>query len=137
MRSADVIAVDTSAVLAIIQGEPEGNEFINIIKNADRVVISAVSVLEAGMVLRGRRGAVGFDQLTGIIDGMAIEIVPFNHLLAAGALDAFNRYGKGISPIAKLNLGDCASYALAKSMNAPLLFKGNDFSATDIVSARV
>jgi ribonuclease VapC len=116
-----VIAVDTSAVLAIIQGEPEANEFIQIIKNADRVVISAVSVLEAGMVLRGRRGLLGLNQLADIIDGMAIEIVSFDQLLAQGAIDAFGRYGKGVNPNAKLNLGDCATYALAKAMNAPLL----------------
>lgn len=131
-----MIVVDTSAVLAIIQGEPEANEFLDIIRQADRVVISAVSMLEAGMLLRSRRGPSGPDDLTAIIDGMAIEVVPFDGALAAGALDAFGRYGKGIHPAARLNLGDCAVYALAKGMNAPLLFKGHDFIATDLTPAR-
>ena len=131
-----MIVVDTSAVLAIIQGEPEADAFLDLIRQADRVVISAVSVLEAGMVLRGRRGPVGLDPLTEIIDGMAIEIIPFDAPLVAGALDAFGRYGKGIDPAARLNMGDCATYALAKGMNAPLLFKGNDFTATDLTPAK-
>jgi ribonuclease VapC len=131
-----MIAVDTSAILAIIQGEPEADTFIEIIKTAERVVILAVSVLEAGMVLRGRRGLSGLSDLTNILDGMAIEIVAFDADLANIALDAFNRYGKGLNAAAKLNLGDCAAYALAKSLSVPLLFKGNDFSATDITAAQ-
>ena len=101
-----MIVVDTSAVLAIIQGEPEADVFLDIIRQADRVVISAVSVLEAGLVLRGRRGPAGLEQLNDIIDGMAIEIIPFDARLVAGALDAFGRYGKGIDPAARLNMGD-------------------------------
>jgi hypothetical protein len=71
----------------------------------------------------------------GYIEQADIEVVPFdaNHL--ALALEAFERYGKGISATARLNLGDCCSYAPAKSLGAPLLFKGNDFSQSDIVSA--
>ena len=130
-----MIVVDTSAVLAVIQGEPEVDVYLDLIRQADRAVISAVSVLEAGMVLRGRRGPVGLDLLTGIIDGMAIEILPFDAPLAAAALAAFGQYCKGLNPNARLNMGDCASYALAKVMDAPLLFKENDFAATDLVPA--
>jgi ribonuclease VapC len=130
-----VIVVDTSAILAIIQGEPEADAFLDVIRRTDRALISAVSVLEAGMVLRGRRGPVGLANLASIIDGMAIEVVPFDATLAAAAIDAFGRYGKGIHPSARLNLGDCAAYALAKSKGLPLLFKGADFVATDVVVA--
>ena len=62
------------------------------------------------------------------------EIFPFDEAQAREALAAFDRYGKGVDPKARLNLSDCAAYALARSMNCPLLFKGNDFSETDITA---
>lgn len=130
-----MIAVDTSALLAVIQGEPESDAFIAAIRAADRAVIAAVSLLEAGMVLRARRGLEGIAELDDFIDAMAIDIVPFDVALARLALEAFGRYGKGIDPRARLNMGDCAAYALAKGLNAPLLYKGNDFAATDITPA--
>lgn len=130
-----MIVVDTSALLAIAQEEPEGEEFIRVIRAADRAVVSAVSVLEAGMVLRGRRGAKGIADVMAIIESMALDIMPFDAALAAGALAAFDIYGKGIHPRARLNMGDCAAYALAKGLGAPLLFKGGDFAATDITTA--
>ena len=66
---------------------------------------------------------------------MKIVIVPFDEGQAGIAIDAFGRYGKGMGTAAKLNMGDCASYALAKALNVPLLYKGNDFKATDITAA--
>ena len=65
-----------------------------------------------------------------------IEIVPFDAVQAYEAAAAFGRYGKGLHPRARLNLADCAAYALAKTMNAPLLFKGDDFAATDVRAAK-
>jgi ribonuclease VapC len=130
-----VIAVDTSALLAIIQKEPECERFLQLIRAADRVFVCSVSVLEAGMVLHSRRGVDGTDDLFDLIDGMGIDIVPFDTHLTSAAIDAFARYGKGVHAAARLNLCDCAAYALAKGMNAPLLFKGNDFTATDIAAA--
>lgn len=130
-----VIVVDTSALLAIIQKEPECDAFLDAIRAAERVFVSALTILEAGMVLHGRRGVAGIDDLVGLIEGMGIDTVAFDTATAQGALDAFRIYGKGIHPQARLNLGDCAVYALAKGMNAPLLFKGHDFAATDIVAA--
>ncbi len=127
-----MIVVDASALLAIIQGEPEANAFLSAIRGADRALVSAVTVLETGMVLRARRGAMGARELSGLLEATAVEIVPFDAASASSALDAFERYGKGINPKARLNLGDCAVYALAKDMNAPLLFKGKDFAGTDI-----
>jgi ribonuclease VapC len=130
-----VIVVDASALLAIIQGEPEANRFLSVIRSADRALVSAVTVLETGIVLRARRGAAGAQELNGLLEAMAIEVVAFDAASAALALDAFERYGKGVNPKARLNLGDCVVYALAKELNAPLLFKGGDFAETDIASA--
>lgn len=130
-----MIAADTSAIVAIIQKEPECDAFLELIRNADNVYFSAVSLLEAGMVLRSRRGSGAEAELAGIIDGMGIDAAPFDARLAKLALEAFERYGKGNHSRARLNLGDCAAYALAKSINAPLLFKGTDFANTDIASA--
>ena len=130
-----MIVVDTSAIIAIIQAEPECATFVDCVRRADRALMSAVSMLEAGMVLRARRGPAGVVELVDLVEAMAIEVVPFDAALADGALQAFAVYGKGQHPKARLNLGDCATYALAKAMDAPLLFKGSDFPATDIVAA--
>ena len=127
-----MIVVDTSALLAIIQDEPENLRFYEIIKQTDRAMISTISVLEAGMVLRARRGPNAVATLMDLIESLAIEPIPFDITLAVGALDAFARYGKGFNPAARLNLGDCCSYALAKKLGASLLFKGNDFIHTDV-----
>ncbi|MFM2041831.1 MAG: hypothetical protein RLY86_407 [Pseudomonadota bacterium] len=93
--------------------------------------MSAVSVLERGMVAQGRAGSSGRDELRRLIAAQDIEVVAFTPDLADLALDAFTRFGKGRHP-AGLNMGDCASYALAASRRLPLLFKGDDFSRTDI-----
>lgn len=71
-----------------------------------------------------------------LLEDNDFEIVPFDEGQAREAVSAFGRYGKGINPKARLNLDDCAAYALVKRLNVPLLFKGSDFTATD-VSARV
>ncbi len=130
-----MIVVDTSAIIAIIQAEPECATFLDHVRQTDRALMSAVSMLEAGMVLRARRGPAGIAELVDLVEAMAIEVVPFDAAQADGALQAFAVYGKGQNPKARLNLGDCATYALAKAMGAPLLFKGNDFSTTDLVAA--
>lgn len=129
-----MIVIDTSALIAIIKKEPDAMQFERAIGDADSAVICAVSVLEAAMVIIGR-GPVEFGQaLDTILRDLKIEIIPFDAGLTAHARDAFIRFGKGRHP-AGLNMGDCASYALAKSNGLPLLFKGDDFSRTDITSA--
>lgn len=130
-----MIVVDTSALLAIIQKEPECVPFLAMIRNADRVFVSAVTLFEASIVLHARRGIDGTNDLSDLVDAMGIDIVAFDVASAQSALDAFRVFGKGIHPKARLNLGDCAAYALAKGMSAPLLFKGDDFAATDITAA--
>ena len=97
--------------------------------------MSAVSLLEIRMVTFGRFGTVGLDRLSALFETMNLEIMPFGEAQANAAFAAFVIYGKGVHAKARLNMGDCASYALAKSLNAPLLFKGEDFAATDVVPA--
>ena len=94
-----------------------------------------MNVYESGIVIGTRRGRERIAQLTAFINEMSIEIIPFVEPYISGALDAYMRYGKGVDPKARLNLGDCAAYALAKAVNAPLLFKGDDFVATDVLQS--
>jgi ribonuclease VapC len=130
-----VIAVDTSAIIALIQLEPEASRFVRCLEEADSGCMSAVCLQEAMMVLAGRRGdSAVWAPLDRMIRELELEIVARDAALARRAGDAFLRFGKGRHP-ARLNCGDCASYALAKSRNIPLLFKGTDFARTDIVPA--
>ena len=131
-----MIVIDTSALIAMLQDEPERAEFASLIARAERRLESTVSLLEAGMVARCRRGEAGLKALDDIISDAELEIIPFDDVQRQLALAAFNKYGKGIHASARLNFGDCAAYALAKSINAPLLFKGDDFAATDLTPAR-
>ena len=130
-----MIVVDTSALIAVLRHEAETESFLRIIAQAPRCLLSAVSHLETAIVLAGRAGNQtawrGFDKL---LQKAAFQIVPHDVDLAHAARQAFLSFGKGRHPAA-LNFSDCASYALAKTRGLPLLFKGGDFSATDIVSA--
>ena len=130
-----MIVTDTSALAAVLLAEPDAAIYRTAIDGADRCVLSAVSLLEIGLVLRTRQGSGAMVLLDNYLTRVAIEIAAFDHLQAKVAIAAFDRYGKGIHSTARLNFGDCAAYALAKCLNAPLLFKGNDFAATDITSA--
>lgn len=130
-----MIVVDSSALVAILEEEPEAEHFLSILQEAGRRVASAVTVYETGIVLGRRRGWEIVAELNALVDLLGIEIVPFSAAQIMAALDAYSRYGKGVDPKARLNLGDCVAYALAKSMNAPLLFKGEDFASTDVQAA--
>jgi len=129
------MTLDTSAVLAVLQDEAERSEFISLIEQAPRRLISAVSVLEAAMVLEGRRGDDAGSDLDLFLQRASIETVAFDQEQLLAARAAFRRFGKG-RHAAGLNFGDCASYALAQCSGEPLLFKGTDFAATDIPRAR-
>lgn len=130
-----MIVLDASAIIAIIQREAEQERFRRLVSEANRCVVSALTIFEASMVLYARRQNGGLKDVADFLDANDIEIMPFDETQARAAMDAFMSYGKGIHSTARLNLGDCASYALAKSLNAPLLFKGDDFAATDIIPA--
>ncbi|MDB5483994.1 MAG: PilT protein domain protein [Caulobacteraceae bacterium] len=130
-----MIVVDSSALVAIFEREADAAIYAQAVLEADRLLISAVNVHETGMVLRARRGEAAEDRMWRFLrEENDFEIVPFDEAQALEALAAFGRYGKGIHAKARLNLADCAAYALARSVNAPLLFKGDDFSATDVTA---
>lgn len=127
-----MIIVDTSALMAVMLGEPEKGKFIETISGADIIRVGSATLLESRMVLTGRKGRDAVQDLDDFIQESGMEIMPVTATDVDLAFEAFLRYGKGSGSGAKLNFGDCFSYALAKRMNAPLLFKGNDFSQTDI-----
>lgn len=130
-----MIVVDSSALVAILRREPEADRFLQLIAGAEGCLLSAVSLLETSMMLAGRTGdTANWTGLDSLISRAQVQVVAHDAELAAEARKAFLRYGKGRHPAA-LNLGDCASYALAKSRMFPLLFKGRDFAATDLVAA--
>jgi ribonuclease VapC len=138
-----MMVIDTSAVIAILRLEPEADAFMRAIAAADACSLSAVSAMEAALVLAGSRpdsntsptaSQTAWAPLDQLLSTAAIEIVPFDEVQAHLARSAFARFGKGRHPAA-LNLGDCASYALAATRNLPLLFKGGDFAKTDLVAA--
>jgi ribonuclease VapC len=127
-----VIVIDTSIVVAILLHEPERERFFDRIADGLPVVISAVSVLEAGIVMRAKTGPDGVADVFALLEFLEADVRAFDAAQSSIALDAFQRFGKGVNPSTRLNFGDCAVYALAKALNCPLLFKGADFQATDL-----
>ena len=130
-----MIAVDTSALLAILLGEPERAQCQAALDAADQAVMSAGSLIEARIVARGKGGDPMVALLDALIEQAGIAIMPVNEEQAKIAHAGFIQYGKGNGHPAQLNFGDLFAYALAKSNNAPLLFKGDDFAATDVAAA--
>jgi ribonuclease VapC len=126
-----LIAVDTSALMAIVLDEPLADPCIDAMVEAPRIAISAGTVSEA-MIVADRK-AVG-DRMRRLLGQFSFEIVAVTPSDSSKIADAYSRWGKGVHP-ARLNLGDCFAYALAKERGCPLLFVGDDFSRTDIVSA--
>jgi ribonuclease VapC len=130
-----LIVADTSALIAILRLEPEADAFLDVLAGAESCLLSAVSLQEASVVLASNLGtAADWRDLDLYVERFRIEIVPHDAALARLARDAFLRFGKGRHP-AGLNFGDCASYALAKQHGVPLLYKGGDFTRTDLTSA--
>lgn len=129
-----MIVIDTSAVVAVLRDEEERRTFNEVIEQTTRCLMSAVSFVEASMVMEGRTGYDGVRDFDLFVLKAGIEIVPVDVEQANIARGAFRKFGKG-RHAANLNFGDCFSYALAKAMDAPLLFKGHDFSRTDIEAA--
>ena len=126
--------VDTSALVAILKDEPEADLLTRSLLIADVALLSAASFVEVAMVIDGRRDAVASHQLDNLITHARIRIEPVDEAQAVVARQAFRDYGKGSGHPAKLNFGDCFSYALASVTGHPLLFKGDDFDHTDVRS---
>lgn len=128
-----MIAIDASALVAVIMKEDEQRLFRSRIARND-CLLGAPTLLEAQMVLVSRLGPPAVDALRFLVGTPTVELVEFTPEHAAIACDAFERYGGDRHP-ARLNFGDCMAYAVAKLAKAPLLFKGDDFSKTDIAAA--
>jgi ribonuclease VapC len=126
------MVIDTSALLAIFLAEPERKPFLDSILQAETRMISAANVLETGIVLEARRGESAGREFDLFLVRANLQIVSLDSEQAEIARSAWRKYGKGRHP-AGLNFGDCFAYALAKSSGEPLLAKGTDFAATDIL----
>jgi ribonuclease VapC len=125
------MVIDTSALVAILLGEPEAPVFVDLIA-ADQVrLLSAASLLEASLVVASRFGEAGGRELDLLLYRAGITVRPVDVEQIEEARVAFGRYGKGRHP-AGLNFGDLFSYALSRTSAQPLLFKGDDFSKTDV-----
>lgn len=129
-----MIVVDTSALVAIMFREPERELFLRAIGTAAQCLISAGNHLETAIVLGQRRGSDAVKDLDTFIERAAIVTAEVSRAQIGLARAAYRSFGKGNHPAA-LNFGDCFAYALAKDLDAPLLFKGNDFSQTDLRAA--
>jgi ribonuclease VapC len=127
------MVLDTSALLAILFDEAERRVFTEAIEAAERRLLSAASFVETSMILESRHGAEGVRALDRLLAAADIEIVAVDLEQAQAAREAFRQFGKGRHP-AGLNFGDCFPYALAKCQGEPLLFKGGDFSQTDVLA---
>jgi ribonuclease VapC len=126
--------LDSSALVAILFKEPEAERLAATIRDTDATAIAAPTLLETAIVAEGRTLPGMAEKLDALMGAIRPEIVPFTAEHASLARDAWRRFGKGRHK-AGLNLGDCFSYALAKDRGQPLLFKGEDFAATDIEPA--
>ena len=126
-----MIAVDTSALMAIALGEAAADACIRLLETEPKIIISAGTVAEA-LIVAARRN-VG-EEVARIIDGLGFEILPVTPASARRIAVAYARWGRGAHPAA-LNFGDCFSYEAAKENACPLLFVGDDFAKTDLESA--
>jgi ribonuclease VapC len=125
------MVIDTSALVAIFLGEPERKLLLDLLLQAETRMISAATVLEAGIVLEARRGESAGREFELLLVRANLQIVAVDSEQTEIARSAWRKYGKGRHP-AGLNFGDCFAYALAKFAGEPLLAKGTDFAATDI-----
>ncbi len=127
------MVVDTSALIAILANEPERAAFLERIEQADRCFLPALNLYEAQLVALARLGEHGLAELIRLVDALGLSVVPFDRPQADLCTAAYRRFGKGFGSPASLLLCDCSAYALAQSLGLPLLFKGKDFEATDIL----
>ena len=125
------MVIDTSALVAILFDEPERPAFRHAIVEAEECFLSATSLVECATLIERRRGSRGSVELDLFIAKAGITVTPFDADQARLARLVYRRFGKGTHS-ARLNLGDCFSYALAKGLDQPLLFKGQDFPHTDV-----
>ncbi len=130
------MVIDTSALVAILEQEEDAEAFSDAIAAAGTCLVSAATVVETGMVIFSRHGELGARRVDELLRDSQVEIIPVTEAHARLARESFAQFGKGRHP-ARLNFGDLFSYALSKASGHPLLFKGNDFSQTDVAAAAV
>jgi ribonuclease VapC len=126
--------IDTSALVAVLDQEPEAERIVRTLVSAPERMLSAANLVEVGIVMQARHGDDGARDLDLLLAKLRVEIAAVTASQAAIARKAFRRYGRG-RHAANLNFGDCFAYALAEDKSAPLLFKGNDFGHTDVKRA--
>ena len=129
------IVVDTSALIAIVNAEPEAGAFADAIGLSSAAIVSTATLLEACCVATRSDGVIDPESLSALVDRLELVAVPFDLGQLEAARVAYSRYGRGTVHPAGLNIGDCFAYALARTRNLPLLFKGDDFVHTDIEPA--
>lgn len=130
------MVIDTSALIAILFDEAEGESFRQLIVDSQVRLLGAVSRLEASVIAESRLGRRGTDRLEQLFAKLGPDTVEFTTEHAMRALEAWRRFGKGRHPAA-LNFGDCCTFALCKATGEPLLAKGDDFARTDVKLVRV
>lgn len=126
------MVIDTSAIIAILFNEPEAESFAESIGKDTKRLMSAGTMLELMIVVEARKGEAGGRELDLLLHRAKIDVVPFDSEQAEIARNAWRQFGKTNHP-ASLNFGDCFAYALAKISGEPLIFKGNDFTQTDLM----
>lgn len=126
--------VDTSALVAVILGEPDAERYLDAMAAADELSVSAASLVEALIVVEAKQGPEASDDLQALLAELEAQVEPLDESQAILASRAWRRFGKGRHP-AGLNLGDTFAYALATATGRPLLYKGADFDATDVAKA--
>lgn len=124
--------VDTSAIVAMIRGEADAAVYARLIAEAAVARISAATYVELGIVIDGRHDPVLSGVLDRYLEDSGIEVEPLTADQARIAREAYRRFGRTSGSPARLNMGDCFAYALARDLGEPLLFKGSDFKETDI-----
>jgi len=129
------MVIDTSAIISVLHVEPHYRRILDALEKSAQRHMSAVSVYETRIVLLHRSQPILRQEFEWLLRRLEITIAEFDGDQAFLAARAYDRYGKGMGHPAQLNMGDCAAYALAKSLDLPLLYIGNDFSNTDVKSA--
>jgi ribonuclease VapC len=129
------VIIDASAIIAILRDEPEARSFANAIAAAKARRISAVNYVEAAVVIDGSRNPIASRRFDDLFRVAELVVEPVTTTQARIAREAYRDFGKGSGHSAGLNFGDCFAYALAKEASEPILFKGDDFSRTDLIPA--
>ena len=127
--------IDASALIAILRDEPDAIVYAQAIETASRRRVSAVNFVEAAVVIDGSRDPIASRRFDELFAAARLIIEPVTEEQARLARETYRDFGRGSGHPARLNFGDCFAYALAKVTNEPLLYKGDDFSQTDLQSA--